>query len=70
MDKIGQIEIRVTETVGNIELTPDNYDIREIQLYYDANYLSNLREKAKMNWLGNIDADIWLKELREGYNVL
>ncbi len=64
MDKIGQIEIRVTSNVGNMELTPDNYDIREIQLNYDANYLSNLREKAKKNWLGNIDADIWLKELR------
>ena len=70
MDKIGQIEIRVTGNVGNMELTPDNYDIREIQLNYDVNYLSNLREKAKKNWLGNIDADIWLKELREGYNVL
>ena len=30
MDKIGQIEIRVSSNVGNMELTPDNYDIREI----------------------------------------
>ena len=65
MNKIGQIEISVTGTVGNIDLNPDNYDIKEIQLNYDANYLSRIREKAKKNWLGNIDADIWLKELRE-----
>lgn len=69
MDKIGQIEIRVTGTVGNMELTPDNYDIREVQLNYDANYLSNLREKAKKNWLGNINANDWLKEIRGGYDT-
>ena len=30
MEKIGFIEIRITGSKGNIELTPDNYDIREI----------------------------------------
>ena len=30
MDKIGFIEIRIKGSKGNIELTPDNYDIREI----------------------------------------
>lgn len=30
MDKIGFIEIRIKGSNGNIELTPDNYDIREI----------------------------------------
>lgn len=31
MDKIGYIEIRITGAKGNLELTPDNYDIREIR---------------------------------------
>jgi hypothetical protein len=30
MDKIGFIEIRITGSNGNLELSPDNYDIREI----------------------------------------
>lgn len=30
MDKIGQIEILITGSKGNLELSPDNYDIREI----------------------------------------
>ena len=30
MDKIGQIIIRITGSRGNLELSPDNYDIREI----------------------------------------
>ncbi len=35
MDKLGQIEIRVTGTEGNNPLTPDNYDIREIRAMLD-----------------------------------
>lgn len=30
MDKIGYIEIKITGSKGNIELIPENYDIREI----------------------------------------
>jgi hypothetical protein len=30
VEKNGQIEIRITGSKGNIELSPDNYDIREI----------------------------------------
>ncbi|MHB1279125.1 MAG: hypothetical protein ACYC1Q_12100, partial [Bacteroidia bacterium] len=30
MDKIGFIEIRISGSTGNFELSPDNYDIREI----------------------------------------
>jgi hypothetical protein len=30
MDKIGYIEIKVSGSKGNLNLTPDNYDIREI----------------------------------------
>ena len=30
MERVGSIEIRIKGSKGNIELTPDNYDIREI----------------------------------------
>ena len=30
MDKIGYIEIRITGSKGNLDLSPDNFDIREI----------------------------------------
>ena len=30
MDKIGYIEIKITGSKGNLALTPENYDIREI----------------------------------------
>lgn len=30
MEKIGYIEIKITGSKGNLELSPDNYDIREI----------------------------------------
>lgn len=30
MEKIGSIEIRITGSKGNLELSPDNYDIREL----------------------------------------
>ena len=35
MDKIGQIEIRVSGSEGNNPLSPDNYDIREIRAMLD-----------------------------------
>jgi hypothetical protein len=34
---------------------------------YDEQYLKKLRDKAKKSWLGNINADEWLKEIR-GYD--
>ena len=30
MEKIGYIEIGITGSKGNLDLTPDNYDIREV----------------------------------------
>ena len=30
MEKIGYIEIRISGSKGNLQLNPDNYDIREI----------------------------------------
>ncbi|MFV0566857.1 MAG: hypothetical protein ACK5NB_13620 [Flavobacteriaceae bacterium] len=39
MEKIGDIEIRVVGKSGNMDLTPDNYDIRQI-----ANILQNVED--------------------------
>ncbi|MBI4929582.1 MAG: hypothetical protein HY841_02380 [Bacteroidetes bacterium] len=36
MDKIGYIEIRISGSKGNLKLTPDNYDIREIRTILDS----------------------------------
>lgn len=36
---------------------------------YDENYLKSLREKAKKTWLGSINPDEWLKQLRGGYDA-
>lgn len=36
---------------------------------YDEAYLKALREKAKKSWLGKIDPDDWLRELRGGYDA-
>lgn len=33
---------------------------------YDEAYLKELRNKAKRNWLGGIDADTWLRNIRGG----
>jgi len=40
VEKIGFIEIKITGSIGNIELSPDNYDIREIiTILENAEYL-------------------------------
>lgn len=36
---------------------------------YDEKYLKSLREKAKKSWLGNIEADKWLREIRGDYDA-
>jgi hypothetical protein len=36
---------------------------------YDEQYLNGLREKAKKSWLGNINPDNWLREIRGGYDA-
>ncbi len=36
MDKIGYIEIRITGSKGNLDLIPDNYDIREIKAILES----------------------------------
>ncbi len=36
---------------------------------YDENYLKGLRDKAKQSWLGKINPDDWIKEIRGGYDA-
>jgi len=42
-------------------------DLVDYQPIYDEKYLQSLRDKAKESWLGNINANDWLKEIRGGY---
>ena len=44
-------------------------EIVEYQQKYDSRYLENLREKAKNNWLGIINPDSWLREIRGSYDA-
>lgn len=54
MDKIGFIEIRITGSKGNLELSPDNYDIREIMsILQDAENLlfpSDKRDRPTISY--------------------
>ncbi len=42
-------------------------EIVNYQPKYDESYLKTLRKKAMKNWLQDIDAEVWLAELRGGY---
>lgn len=44
-------------------------ELVEFQSDYDEEYLKVLREKAKNSWLGKIDPDSWLREVRGGYDA-
>lgn len=53
MDKIGSIEIRVVGSKGNIKLSPDSYDIKEIvailQNIEDLLYPTSRKERPLIN---------------------
>lgn len=51
-----------TSTLRFVELV-------DYQPKYDEQYLKALRDKAKKSWLGNIDPDSWLREIRGGYDA-
>lgn len=44
-------------------------ELIDYQPKYDEQYLKSLREKAKKNWLGTINPDNWLNEIRGGYEA-
>ncbi|MEX0965954.1 MAG: hypothetical protein WD077_01855 [Bacteroidia bacterium] len=51
-----------TSTLKFIELV-------DYQPKYDEQYLKSLRDRAKKSWLGGINPDTWLKEIRGGYDA-
>jgi len=44
-------------------------ELIDYQPKYDEQYLKGLRDKAKKNWLGSIDPNSWLREIRGGYDA-
>jgi hypothetical protein len=44
-------------------------DLIDYQPKYDEVYLRQLRDKAKTSWLGNINSENWLREIRGGYDA-
>jgi hypothetical protein len=54
MEKIGSIEIRVSGTKGKIDLSPTNYDVREIismlQNIEDLLYPVNKKERPVISY--------------------
>lgn len=55
---------------GEIDTTSLKFiELVDYQPEYDVEYLKNLRKKAKNSWLGKIDSDKWLNEIRGGYDA-
>lgn len=55
---------------GEIDKTSLKFvELIDYEQSYDEKYLKSLRDKAKKTWLGKIDADKWLKEIRGGYDA-
>lgn len=44
-------------------------ELVDYQPKYDEQYLKGLRDKAKKNWLGTINPDNWLRDIRGGYEA-
>lgn len=51
-----------TSTLKFVELV-------DYQPKYDEQYLTSLRDKAKKSWLGSVNPDNWLKDIRGGYDA-
>ncbi|MFH1118537.1 MAG: hypothetical protein V1775_01855 [Bacteroidota bacterium] len=55
---------------GEIDTTTLKFiELVDYQPRYDELYLKGLRDKAKKSWLGDIDPDHWLNEIRGGYGA-
>lgn len=53
---------------GEIDTSTLNFvELIDYQPLYDEVYLKSLRDKAKNSWLIKVDADQWLKGIRDGY---
>jgi hypothetical protein len=44
-------------------------ELVDYQPRYDIDYLESLRKKATNSWLGKLDPDSWLREVRGGYDA-
>jgi len=44
-------------------------ELVDFQPTYDEKYLKSLRDKAKKSWLGDLNPETWLREIRGGYNA-
>ncbi len=55
---------------GEIDTTGLRFvELVDFEPKYDEQYLKKLRDKAKKSWLGNINPDSWLREIRGGYDA-
>lgn len=55
---------------GQIDLSTLKFvELIDYQPKYDEQYLKGLRDRAKKNWLGTINPDEWLREIRGGYEA-
>ena len=55
---------------GELDKSSLNFiELIDFQPTYDEKYLQSLREKAKKSWLGNINPDTWLSEMRGGFDA-
>lgn len=55
---------------GEIDTSTLNYiELVDYHPKYDEQYLKELRSKAKKSWLGKINPEVWLKEIRGGYDA-
>lgn len=55
----GEIDTSTLKFVALIDYQPK----------YDESYLKSLRDKAKRSWLGKINPEIWLNDIRGGYEA-
>jgi len=55
---------------GEIDVSTLKFiELVDYQPKYDEVYLKTLRDKAKKSWLGSINPDNWLKEIRGSYDA-
>ena len=62
-------EVRIDKSTHFYRTEANVIELVDHQPKYDENYLKGLRDKAKQSWLGSINPDDWLKEIRGGYDA-
>lgn len=70
--KVFGIRVRGKQHSETGEIDKSSFTFIELIDYqpkYDEQYLKSLREKAKKNWLGLIQPDNWLNEIRGSYET-